>query len=112
MPARRSLSKAALPAISEKAFQAQIVELARLRGWLCYHTHNSRRSASGFPDLCLVRLEKAGQWARLVFAEVKTDTGPLTREQREWLLYLTLVPGAEVRVWRPDDWQAIEELLR
>ena len=37
---------------TEKGFQAAVVELARLRGWLVYHTYDSRRSAKGFPDLC------------------------------------------------------------
>lgn len=41
--------------ISEKEFQAQVLDLARLTGWLCYHPHDSRRSAPGFPDLVLVR---------------------------------------------------------
>lgn len=41
-------------AVMEKVFQAQVLDLAHLSGWLCYHTHNSRRSAPGFPDLVLV----------------------------------------------------------
>jgi hypothetical protein len=42
-------------AIREADFQATIVETARTLGWLIYHTHDSRRSSPGFPDLVLVR---------------------------------------------------------
>jgi VRR-NUC domain len=62
--------------ISEKQFQAQVVELARLGGWLLYHTHDFRRSAPGFPDLVMVRPP------RLVFAELKTEKGRIRPEQR------------------------------
>src|SRR5688572_19177552 len=40
---------------TERAFQAQVVKYARLMGWTAYHTHDSRRSQAGFPDLVLVR---------------------------------------------------------
>jgi hypothetical protein len=36
--------------ISEKDFQETVLTLARLRGWKCYHTHDSRRSEAGFPE--------------------------------------------------------------
>ena len=38
-----------------REFMPAVVELAKRFGWLLYHTHNSRRSASGFPDLVMVR---------------------------------------------------------
>ena len=41
--------------MTEKQFMAQVVELAKLKGWLVYHTYDSRRSEPGFPDLCMVR---------------------------------------------------------
>jgi hypothetical protein len=40
---------------TEKQFMAQVIQLARLRKWLVYHTHDARRSVAGFPDLVLVR---------------------------------------------------------
>ena len=37
--------------MTEKQFQSHIVQYAKMRGWLVYHTHDSRRSEPGFPDL-------------------------------------------------------------
>ena len=59
--------------ISEAAFQAAIIRLARQNNYLYYHTHNSKRSPEGFPDLVLA---KAG--APLLCIELKTDTGQVT----------------------------------
>jgi hypothetical protein len=35
--------------MSEKAFQAKVLQLARLNGWAWYHPYDSRRSNPGFP---------------------------------------------------------------
>ena len=34
---------------SEKGFQSAVIELAKLYGWRCFHAHDSRHSAKGFP---------------------------------------------------------------
>jgi hypothetical protein len=100
-----------LPAsISERDFQNRVVELARLRRWLVYHTHDSRRSDPGFPDLVMVR------GGVLVFAELKSQKGRTTIAQREWLLFLdgiatTSYGVVKVHVWRPADWPQIVEVL-
>jgi hypothetical protein len=75
-----------------------------------YHTHDSRRSQAGFPDLVLVRPP------RLIFAELKTAKGRVSPAQGEWLEDLGHVaskvgPRIEVAVWRPDDLQRIAEVL-
>jgi VRR-NUC domain-containing protein len=62
--------------ISEKGLQAQVGELARLCGFPVYHTHDSRHSAPGFPDLVLARPPV------IRFVELKTDTGRLRPQQR------------------------------
>ncbi len=92
-------------AISEKHFQVQVLELARLSGWRCYHTHDSRKSAPGFPDLVLVRSPV------VLFAELKTEGGEATPEQRVWLAALRACPGVAARLWRPGDWPEIERVL-
>lgn len=92
--------------VSEKEFMANVVELATLLGWRSYHTHDSRRSAPGFPDCVFVRD------ARLLFAELKTERGRLTLPQRSWLAALRQCRGAEVYEWRPSDWLKIEAVLR
>lgn len=95
------------PAISEKQFQAQVVELARLYNWLVYHTYDSRRSAPGFPDLVLVRPP------RLIFAELKSEEGRARPEQRTWLEALSgCTQAPESHLWRPRDLQEIQTLLK
>lgn len=99
---QRVASKAGI--ISEKAFRATILELARMQGWLVYFTWRSDHSPSGFPDLVMVRGDQ------LVFAELKVAGGSLTPSQRQWLDCLA-ASGAQVCVWRPDDWEEIERVL-
>jgi VRR-NUC domain len=92
--------------MSEPAFQRQVLQLAHLCGWLTYHTLDSRGSEPGFPDLVLVRPP------RLLFAELKTQTGRVSQAQRRWLHLLGQCPGVEVHLWRPGDWDEIETTLR
>lgn len=90
---------------TEKHFQAQVLELARLSGWRCYHTFDSRRSAPGFPDLVMVRPPV------VLFAELKSEGGRLRPEQAAWLDALKACERVEARLWRPGDWPEIEEML-
>lgn len=91
--------------VSEKQFQAQVLQLVRLSGWLCYHTFDSRRSQRGFPDLVLVRPPA------LLFAELKSEGGKLRPEQEAWLKALGGCESVEARLWRPGDWKEIAEML-
>lgn len=86
--------------MAERDWQQQIVDAATRFGWRHYHTHDSRRSTAGFPDLVLVRPPD------LLFVEVKTDAGRVTGAQKDWLADLDRV-GAEVHVWRPKDASAV-----
>ena len=90
--------------ITEKEFMAHVVELAKFKGWLVYHTYDSRRSEPGFPDLCMVRR------SRLVFAELKNERLRLTDAQKEWKARLVQA-GQEMYLWRPSDWDEIVEVL-
>ncbi len=90
--------------VTEKAFMQNVLDLARLTGWRCYHTHDSRRSAAGFPDLVMARD------GRVLFAELKSEAGRVSPAQRDWLT--ALASCAEVFVWRPSDWSQIEWTLR
>lgn len=89
----------------ERDFQADVLELAHLCGWLAYHPHDSRRSAPGYPDVTLVKPP------RLLIVELKTRTGRVRPEQARWLTALAHCPGVEVAVWRPRDWPMIERAL-
>ncbi len=94
-----------IAALTEKEFQTQVLQLARLSGCRCYHTHDSRRSAPGFPNLVLVRAPV------VVFAELKTETGYLRPEQRGWPDTLEGCESVEAHLWRPSDWLEIEQTL-
>lgn len=95
----------ALPRMTEKAWMAQVTELARTLGWRVYHPWLSIRSERGWPDLAFVRP------GRFVMAELKTDRGKLTPSQEEWIDALRGA-GVEVHVWRPADWDDVVEVLR
>lgn len=97
--------------MSEKDFQAQVIQYAKLCGWLIYHTHDSRRSNPGFPDLVCVRPARRDRPGRVIYAELKSDRGKLTEAQSGWLQCLADA-GAEAYCWRPADWQTIEVVLR
>lgn len=83
--------------MTENDLQSCIENTARYRGWRTYHTHDSRRSQAGFPDLVLVR------GTRILWRELKTMTGRLRPEQHAWLNDLTTA-GADASIWRPIDW--------
>lgn len=100
-------------ATTEDQLLEAIREYALFKKWLCYHTHDSRRSEPGFPDLVLVR------GGRLIFAELKKETEYPTPEQKKWLHQLDKVVSAfnesvGIYVWRPSDWHSgrIEAILR
>jgi len=92
--------------ISEAALLERVRDLARLHGWRTYHPLRSKGSEAGWPDLSLCRN------GRLIFAELKTSSGQLTHHQRAWISELERVDRIEVYVWRPGNWQTIQEVLR
>jgi hypothetical protein len=82
--------------LSEAAWQQVVRDTALLMGWAAYHTHDSRRSDAGWPDLVL-----AGH-GRALFVELKSQRGRLRAEQLVWLRRLHAA-GCEVAIWRPAD---------
>ena len=85
--------------VTEKAFQAAVIRLAREHGWLCYHTHDSRRSLPGYPDLTLVHPTRhVALWS-----ELKVPGGSLTLQQAHWLHALGQVRETAACVWTPED---------
>ena len=99
---------------TEAEFQAAVIEVAELCGWMVFHAYDSRRSAGpGFPDLVLARR------GRVVFAELKSARGRVMPAQERWLDALAPRKGQaaahEVFVWRAGDdghWKQIEATLR
>ena len=138
----------ALPAhwtrISEKAFTRQVIQLAQHCGYKvahfrpamvkcktcrgrgcrrCTNTGMSWRTAvegdgKGFVDLVMVHRKKA----RLIFAELKSETGKVDDDQNDWIECLLAVSdrlrkyGSHleviVHVWKPSDIANIEQILK
>lgn len=94
-----------------REFQPAVIELAERLGWRIYHVSNVKRhlrskTSLGFPDLVMVRPP------RILFAELKSETGKLTEQQEYWLRDLKDC-HLEVYVWRPEDWpETIQNILR
>lgn len=89
--------------MTEAELQAAVTSGTKAKPGLCvllgvrwYHTHDSRRSPSGWPDLVLCGT------SGLIFRELKSETGTVTPEQRGWGSWLTRV-GCDWAVWRPRD---------
>jgi hypothetical protein len=89
--------------VTEREWQREVVALAKHMGWRHYHTHDSRRSEPGWPDLALVR-------DRLVLAELKTETGRVSAAQERWLSLLSSA-GVETYLWRPSDRDEVIRVL-
>ena len=104
--------KEAAKYMKERELQDNVIECARFMGYtLIYHTHNSRHSPSGFPDLVLIRPQSPFDW-RCIYIELKSEKGNLTKwdpkqpnqtSQEEWIEGLEAC-GQEVYVFRPSDW--------
>ena len=105
----------------EATFQKDVIDLAHTLGWRVAHfrTALNKRGhyqtpvgadGKGFPDLCMARR------GRVVFAELKSEKGVLSDEQKDWIAELeTHVadrPSHEAYVWRPRDLEFIMQVLR
>jgi hypothetical protein len=104
-PARRRLPRRPPGAEPEESLLRKVMELGPIWGWLAYHTHDSRRSRAGFPDVVLVKPP------RVLFVELKAEAGRIRPEQTEWLGALAKCPGVETYVWRPSDFRDIGLVL-
>lgn len=91
--------------MKEKEFLAQVIASAKSRGWLVYHTYDSRLSEPGFPDLVLVRGD------RIIFAELKVGKNKLRPPQKNWLNLLRTAQQVKVFLWRPEHWNHIVKEL-
>lgn len=97
--------------ITESQFQAQVIELAQILGWMEYHAWRSFHSPKGWPDLVLLKHVGLGV-SRLVFLELKTGNRKMTPAQQDWLNCLAEVPGVVAWCVHPEDWDIIQAMLR
>ena len=106
------------PVASEKLFQAKVMQIAAMYGWRQAHfrpslTSNGRwltamAGDAGYPDLTLAHPTKG-----IIFAELKTDTGRVSKEQALWHKYLHAGAwvGTSVQLWRPQQLDEITSML-
>jgi hypothetical protein len=93
--------------ISEAEFQRRVMIVASQLGWLFYHAYDPIADEAGFPDLVMTRR------GRVIFAELKTEKGKVSDEQRKWLELLSMCPKpVEVYLWRPSMMEKIVETLK
>lgn len=112
MSARLTDEDRRLRAVTEAAWQQQVLDVARWYGWLTYAPPRAgvrglgtvRTTTPGYPDLTLVR------GPRLIFAELKRQTGRTTPEQDAWHDALRRA-SVEVYLWRPADLPLVEQTL-
>jgi hypothetical protein len=105
--------------ITEADFQQTVIDLAKFLGYRVAHFRGVRiqrkdgsvyyqtpvqADGAGWPDLVLARP------GRLIFAEIKGETGKLSQEQMAWLNILDAA-GGECYCWRPSEFEDIETIL-
>jgi hypothetical protein len=100
---------------SEANFQARIIQLARIGGWLV-HAERPAWSAkgyrtpiqgnAGFPDLVLCHPQRK----QFLMVELKSGKGSLRPEQETWGAAL-VKSGVTYHCWRPSDWDRIVKTL-
>jgi hypothetical protein len=103
--------------MTERELQDNVIDLCKLLGLLVYHTHDSRRSEPGFPDLTICGKRN------VLFVELKRQGGKLSKEQKLWgeavqrvseMSFPKYRGGVLYFVWRPAEWRdgTIEDVLR
>lgn len=101
--------------ISEDQWQHQVQHLARMLGWRHMHVRRSRArrdqwatttSVAGWPDLTLWHETQQ----RLIVAELKSDTGRVSPDQRTVLLSLEAA-GTPAYILRPRDLDTTRQIL-
>lgn len=89
---------------TEAEWQATVVDLARTLGWLVVHIRAMEGNEAGIPDLLLYR----GNRYELI--ELKAERGAVSIKQQMWHARAA-DRGVLVRVWRPSDFAAAQEVL-
>ena len=68
--------------VTHKQMDSMVRKICQLRGFLCYHTHDSRKSDKGFPDWCILMDDE------VLYVELKTGKDGLRAEQFNWVARL------------------------
>ena len=95
--------------LTEDAWQSAVIRLFKQHGYdHVYHTHDSRRSPSGWPDVAAIK----PTGGTLYLCELKTDTGIVSQAQAAWLEALGGCTGVVADIWRPSMLSEVVERLR
>ncbi len=96
--------------MTEADFQTLIIDLAHALGWTVAHFRPAETKKGwrtpvgadgfGFPDLVLAK--KVDGIPRVLFRELKSETGKTSPEQNAWL---DITGG---KVWRPSEYEEIK----
>ena len=110
MAARLTPQEKALRSITEREWQKTVTTLMTAYGWQWWHGADNRpvngriqHVRPGLPDLIAVR------GTRVLFAELKRETGKPTPEQVQALA--ALGGAAEAYLWRPRDISEVRRVL-
>jgi hypothetical protein len=99
--------------ISEESFQRAVVDLAHIFKYKVAYFRKARKKdgdwvtpvgadGKGWLDLVLVNENKHD----LIFAELKSENGKMTKEQKDWFTRLGKCHES-VYCWKPSDWENI-----
>jgi hypothetical protein len=84
--------------MTEAELQEKVRAMCAQLGLYHYHPHDSRRSSAGWPDSVII----SQRTRRMIFRELKTESGTLTSEQKR-VGYLLVAAGEDWAVWKPHD---------
>lgn len=107
------------PKVTEAAFTADVIGLARACGWFAVHFRPGRTKAghwrtacqgdaAGWPDLFLLRMD--GRKPAIIVIELKVGKNRPTMAQRDWIERFKAV-GVPAYVFTERDWDAIVGVL-
>ena len=105
---RSTLATLAANSMRERDLQESVRQMCRALNLPYYHTHDSRRSPEGWPDVATV------VGSTLVLRELKAVKGKCTPAQIRWLDALAQCECVDVGLWTPAEWLdgTIERVLR
>ena len=100
-----------------------MIDIAHLYHWKVAHFRGAwskdgkryttpvQADGKGWPDLCLAREMPDGS-CDIIFAELKSQIGKLSPEQKGWMEILSKNPATQCFVWKPSDRDEIKEILK
>lgn len=96
----------------EAEFRRFVMQHAASAGWKMHADPDTfvRMGDKGFPDLVLAREHATRPVTEVLFRELKMPGKYLNPDQWDWEQLLKQA-GCDHDVWRPTDWQKIEEEL-